>query len=215
MLLGYDGCTGRAGGIEPASNGTSSLVMTPSTARSMQKAILLLLSALALAAIVVTTAAGTPASRTRTARGASTRIGLEGGIFVALNRIRIRHGLVPLRLNATLGAASVQHSREMGMEGYFAHTSPAGTTLWERIVPMYDRGAHTSLAVGENLLWSSPRIRARAAMGLWMRSPEHRANILSPNWREIGVGAVRFASAPGVFGGLPVTILTTDFGVRG
>ena len=47
-----------------------------------------------------------------------------------------------------------------------------------------------------------------------MRSPEHRANILNPNWREIGIAAVHSDGAPGTFGGLPVTIITTDFGVR-
>ncbi len=47
-----------------------------------------------------------------------------------------------------------------------------------------------------------------------MASPEHRANILSPKWREIGVSSVHVARAPGVFGGREVTIITADFGVR-
>jgi hypothetical protein len=38
--------------------------------------------------------------------------------------------------------------------------------------------------------------------------------LLDPNWREIGVSAVHASSAPGVYNGLPVTIVTTDFGVR-
>ncbi len=49
---------------------------------------------------------------------------------------------------------------------------------------------------------------------MWMRSPEHRANILAPRWREVGIAAVHLDSAPGLFRGLPVTIVTTDFGVR-
>jgi uncharacterized protein YkwD len=47
-----------------------------------------------------------------------------------------------------------------------------------------------------------------------MSSPEHRANILDPNWREIGVSAQHVASAPGAYKGLEVTVITTDFGVR-
>ena len=47
-----------------------------------------------------------------------------------------------------------------------------------------------------------------------MNSPEHRANILTPRWREIGISAVHFAAAPGTYKGLEVTIITTDFGVR-
>jgi uncharacterized protein YkwD len=49
---------------------------------------------------------------------------------------------------------------------------------------------------------------------MWMKSPPHRANILDPRWREIGVGAVYSASARGAFTHRPVTIITTDFGVR-
>jgi hypothetical protein len=47
-----------------------------------------------------------------------------------------------------------------------------------------------------------------------MKSPEHRANLLSPTWREVGVSALHVAAAPGAFQGLDVTIVTTDFGVR-
>jgi uncharacterized protein YkwD len=68
--------------------------------------------------------------------------------------------------------------------------------------------------VGENLLWSSPNVDPARALDLWMHSPEHRANILSPRWREIGVSAAHFAAAPGTYDGAEVTIITTDFGSR-
>jgi uncharacterized protein YkwD len=51
-------------------------------------------------------------------------------------------------------------------------------------------------------------------MKLWMASPEHRANILNPAWRQIGIAAVNSPSAPGTYGGHDVTVVTTDFGVR-
>ena len=47
-----------------------------------------------------------------------------------------------------------------------------------------------------------------------MRSPGHRRNILNAGWREIGVAAVHLPVARGAFGNQPVTIITTDFGVR-
>jgi uncharacterized protein YkwD len=47
-----------------------------------------------------------------------------------------------------------------------------------------------------------------------MHSPGHRKNILTPRWREIGLSAVTVRSAPGVFSGRDVVIVTTDFGVR-
>jgi uncharacterized protein YkwD len=47
-----------------------------------------------------------------------------------------------------------------------------------------------------------------------MQSPGHRQNILTPQWREIGLAAVTVHGAPGVYGGMDVVIVTTDFGVR-
>jgi uncharacterized protein YkwD len=47
-----------------------------------------------------------------------------------------------------------------------------------------------------------------------MTSPPHRENILTREWREVGVAAVHFAAAPGAFGGRAATIVTADFGVR-
>jgi uncharacterized protein YkwD len=49
---------------------------------------------------------------------------------------------------------------------------------------------------------------------MWMRSAPHRANILNPRFRDIGIGAVYSTSARGTYTHLPVTIITTDFGVR-
>ncbi len=46
-------------------------------------------------------------------------------------------------------------------------------------------------------------------------APPHRQNILAPEWREIGIGAVHFAAAKGAYGGHAVTIVTADFGARG
>jgi uncharacterized protein YkwD len=68
--------------------------------------------------------------------------------------------------------------------------------------------------VGENLLWGAPDIGALRAFNLWLGSPMHRANLLSPRWREIGIGAMHSSKAPGLYGGRPATVVTADFGVR-
>ena len=47
-----------------------------------------------------------------------------------------------------------------------------------------------------------------------MKSPGHRQNILTGRWREIGLSALKVSSAPGVYGGRDVVIITTDFGTR-
>jgi uncharacterized protein YkwD len=119
-----------------------------------------------------------------------------------------------LRLNARLTDAAAAHSRQMATDGYFDHTSADGTAFWKRIGRWYSAGGYHYWSVGENLLWSSPQVDPSGALQLWMNSPEHRANILSARWREIGVSALHLATAPGVYHGLEVTIITTDFGVR-
>jgi uncharacterized protein YkwD len=78
----------------------------------------------------------------------------------------------------------------------------------------YGQGAFPFWSVGENLLWSSPDVDPKRALELWMASPEHRANILTPRWREIGISALHVQTAPGDFDDREVTVITTDFGVR-
>jgi uncharacterized protein YkwD len=102
----------------------------------------------------------------------------------------------------------------MGADGYFKHASHDGTAFWKRIGRWYGQDGFHYWSVGENLLWSSPDVDPAAAMQLWMHSPEHRANILTARWREIGVSAVHLTAAPGTYKGLEVTIITTDFGFR-
>ena len=135
-------------------------------------------------------------------------------MLVRVNEIRAQHGLVPLRLSARLTDAAAAHSEQMAVDGYFDHASADGTTFSKRIGHWYGPRDRGYWSVGENLLWSSPQVGPGAALRTWMGSPEHRANILDPKWREIGVSSVHVASAPGVFGGREVTIITTDFGVR-
>jgi uncharacterized protein YkwD len=138
---------------------------------------------------------------------------LDLGVLVQLNAIRSSHGLVPLKVNTALSAAAAGHSSEMLADGYFAHDSIDGTPFWKRMTA-YINSANT-WSVGENLLWSSPEVDAIEALKLWMASPEHRHNILTARWREIGIAAMHADAAPGTYGGQPVTVITTDFGVRG
>src|SRR5205085_7332242 len=118
------------------------------------------------------------------------------------------------RLNLRLTAAARAHSRQMAKDGYFAHSSADGSSFWRRIQRFYVSTPWRYWSVGENLLWSSPDIDAGGALKLWLNSPEHRANLMNARWREIGVSAVHATQAGGVFHGLDVTIVTTDFGVR-
>src|SRR5919201_3607896 len=139
---------------------------------------------------------------------------LQAGVLAELNATRHEHGLRPLQLSSSLSAAARQHSVEMTTRGYFSHSSANGISFDRRIARYYPMGRHGYWSVGENLLWSSPDVDPAGALRMWMNSPEHKANILTARWRQIGISAVHVDAAPGTYGGAPVTVITTDFGVR-
>jgi uncharacterized protein YkwD len=123
----------------------------------------------------------------------------EEQLFVqAVNAVRGRHSLPPVRLEAALTRAARAHSTDMIRRRYFAHGDFRG-----RLSRFGARGW-----IGENLGWS---IRDRAAtkrvVSLWLASPEHRDVLLLPGFRRIGVGV-----AAGPFKGHSDTVVVTaDF----
>jgi uncharacterized protein YkwD len=139
---------------------------------------------------------------------------LNAGVLTQLNMIRTEHHLAPLKINAGLDESATQHSTEMVTDGYFAHTSVNGAAFWKRLLRYYPQSSSGSWSVGENLLWTSGTLDPEQALALWMASPDHRANILNPTWRDIGVSSISEAAAPGAYDGLNVIVITTDFGVR-
>jgi uncharacterized protein YkwD len=178
-------------------------------ARILKPALLVaLLAAFAGGPLVLPTVASPAPAR------AAGLTSLDTGVLQQLNEIRALHRLALLKVSPALDASAAQHSREMAADGYFEHNSADGTAFWKRILHWYGSAGFGYWSVGENLLWSSPSVDPAQSMRLWMSSPEHRANILNPRWREIGISSVHVDSAPGTYRGLPVTIITTDFGVR-
>jgi uncharacterized protein YkwD len=135
-------------------------------------------------------------------------------VLAAVNQFRAAHGLGRLRESKALDRSARQHSLEMGRDGYFGHSSANGTAFWRRIQRYYRTGRSSYWAVGENLLWAAPTVSAGRAMKMWIASPEHLRNLLTSQWRQIGISAVHVVRAPGVYHGMRVTIITTDFGVR-
>jgi uncharacterized protein YkwD len=170
-----------------------------------------------LIAVVAAVAAGSvapAAAATSTGTTISDSASLEAAVLVELNIVRRAHGLKPLRRSGALAAAAGVHSRAMAQHGFFQHDSRDGSSFSERVQRFYGPSGHGTWSVGENLLWST-RVDAAAAVHMWMQSPPHRRNILTPHWRDIGLSAVRASHAPGVYGGRDVVIITSDFGVRG
>jgi uncharacterized protein YkwD len=126
----------------------------------------------------------------------------ESALLTVMNQVRVAHGLHPLRADARLETAARGHSKSMLRTGTFAHG--AFNTRIRRVGVRSPR-------VGENLAWGAGAYaRAQLIVQMWMGSPAHRANLLHPGYRLVGVGAVK-----GVFNGQRGTLMvTTDFAGR-
>jgi uncharacterized protein YkwD len=168
-----------------------------------------------LALAVLAMALVVPSSGSARRQGSvSTAATLQAALVDKVNAMRAAHGLSSLRVVTSLRSAATFHSTEMAKAGYFSHNSANGSSFAKRIAGFYSPSGYRRWAVGENLLWGSPAVGAAQAVKLWMNSAAHRANLLDPRWRDMGLSAVHSTSAPGVYGKSPATIVTADFGVR-
>jgi uncharacterized protein YkwD len=172
----------------------------------MTRALVTLLLLLALA--------GGAAARSSAAGGSVGLADLEAAILGEVNAARAARGLRPLVASRGLQAAARAHSRAMLASGAFRHDSADGTAFSERIRRFYPSRGFDSWSVGENLLFYTDELAATGAVAAWLDSPSHRRNMLSPAWRDVGVGVWRTAAAPGDFGGADASVVTVDFGSR-
>ena len=99
--------------------------------------------------------------------------------------------------------------------GFFSHDSADGTAFSERIKRYYTSRGCTRWSVGEALMASQGRVAgAEEIVAAWLESPPHRAIVLSPTWRDAGIGVLYAPSAPATFGGTEAIVVTADFGLR-
>jgi uncharacterized protein YkwD len=104
-----------------------------------------------------------------------------------INHVRAMHGLAAVDGSRTIRGAAMRHSDDMIGRDYFAHTSPTGSTMTDRILNTGYVSGYSWVA-GETLAWGwGTHIDARSTVRAWMHSPEHRAILLSPRYRVIGI----------------------------
>jgi uncharacterized protein YkwD len=126
----------------------------------------------------------------------------ELALLQAMNEARHAHGLAPLRIDARLQRTARRHSAVMLSTGTFAHGAFAARIR---------RAGVRARAIGENLAWAvGPMAAAHSLVNLWLASPEHRANLLRPGYRTVGVGE-RIGTFEGYAG---AAVVTTDFAGR-
>jgi uncharacterized protein YkwD len=96
-----------------------------------------------------------------------------------VNLIRRRSGLYQLGTDTYLARFATSRSAAMARDNRLSHRG------WERALR---RAGLEDDALGENVAYNYDT--PRAVIDGWMRSPGHRANILRPTFKRIGVGCV-------------------------
>jgi len=112
-----------------------------------------------------------------TASASSRQDRTEKAILRAMNKVRSQNGLSSLRVDRALARAADAHSAAMLRSGTFSHGS-----VHARL-----RRYTKKHKVGETLAWLS-RCNSRKVVQMWLGSAAHRQILLSPNFRNVGVG---------------------------
>ncbi len=133
------------------------------------------------------------------AAGAARKASNEATLLQAVNATRRAHDLQPLRLDVRLRTAARSWSGSLLRSNTFTHGDFFGRM----------KAFHVSGLAGENLAWGTGSYAsAGSVVAMWLASPGHRANLLKPSYRRIGIGIAR-----GTFQGYAgASIVAADFG---
>jgi uncharacterized protein YkwD len=135
---------------------------------------------------------------------AATRTRVDAAVLCLVNVQRHRNGRSKLVRSALLASAASGHSADMVRRRYWDHNTKGGATFAQRLPKLGYKGATRA----ENMDYSSQETAA-AAVSDWMASPPHRANILQPKLKFVGIGvAVGIPAYPS----RPGATFTMDFG---
>jgi len=124
--------------------------------------------------------------------------GFEKAVAGSVNQVRGAHGLRALKSNGRLAVAARRHSRRQIRAGHLSHDLGGS--------PLQRLSSRKNRKVGETIAMVS-RPSAARVVSMWMSSPSHRAVLLTPGFKRIGIGAKR-----GRVGGSRAIVVTADFG---
>ena len=101
-----------------------------------------------------------------------------------VNQTRQADGLAPLIENQKLNEAAQLKAENMVQNQYFNHTSPSGISPWF----WFAKAGYNYKYAGENLAIGF--FDSKEVYDAWLNSPSHKANILNPNYKEIGTAVL-------------------------
>jgi uncharacterized protein YkwD len=138
---------------------------------------------------------------------------VSASILCLVNAERQDQGLAPLTQNGQLDNASQVMSDLMVEKVFFAHETPDGRNVVDRVEPTGYLPRTDDWVLGENLAWGSGALSTpQAIVNGWMNSEGHRKNILATDYKDIGIGITMGSPSPQAKGG---TTYANAFGAKG
>ncbi len=127
------------------------------------------------------------------------------GLLSDTNAARSANGVASLKLNSKLDTAAQANADDMVARDYWSHYTPDGNPPW---IWVTNQG-YAYEKLGQNL--ATGFSDEQSTINGWMASPEHRANMLDPSFKDVGFG---FANDPNytAAGGGPMTIVVAFYG---
>lgn len=107
---------------------------------------------------------------------------IEEQVLALCNKARTQHGIAPLKMGHDIARVAQAKSEDMARRNYFSHQSPTYGSPFD----MLKKFGVTYRTAGENI--AKGQRTPKAVVTAWMNSEGHRANILNPNFKELGVG---------------------------
>ena len=95
----------------------------------------------------------------------------------------------PLSWSPVLTQAAAVHSQDMVTNDFFSHTGSNGSTLSSRV----NATGYAWSSLGENIAAGYGTVNN--VMAGWIASPGHCANIMNPNFTQLGVACIKGTSA--------------------
>jgi hypothetical protein len=114
-----------------------------------------------------------------------------------INAARSAAGAPSLFWNEQLAAAALDHSRDMARQGTLSHVGSDGSQFWERAA----RAGYVMVTGAQNVL-ARADLSAQNTVGQWQQNEANNANLLNPDYQEVG-----FAFARGDNGTVYYTLL--------
>jgi hypothetical protein len=101
-------------------------------------------------------------------------------LWVGVNDQRIAAGIAALSLNPKLNQSAAAKCKDMVNKNYWSHYGPDGSQPWQFITTEGIPYVHLGENIGEGFHSADAEVKG------WMKSEEHKANILDQRFTDVG-----------------------------